>query len=215
MFGAGSPVAADGKTAQIPDYVANGEKWFNDGDLEGSLHPDTRTRSPAPCSTRAASSPSGNLAMNEGHTWFTCCVTPTAPAKPFNFGFAVAAGLQRGVTAPLHVDTFSILKTTKVPDEAFKALTAMVASPELLTDLRRHAGRPGQAAGAGSTSIDKNFPGIKLDWSIAAGHARLPGHPQQPVVRARTTLRPRPPSRPSRTRSGPPPGSTWTPSWRR
>ena len=97
--------------------------------------------------------------MNEGHTWFTCCVTPTAPAKPFNFGFAVAPSYNGTLTAPLHVDTFSILKTTKVPDEAFKALTAMVESVELLTHLRRHAGRSCQAAGL-----------VRLD------RRELPGH---------------------------------------
>ena len=31
FFGAGSLLAADGKTAVMPDYIAQGEKWYNDG----------------------------------------------------------------------------------------------------------------------------------------------------------------------------------------
>ena len=76
-----------------------------------------------------------------------------------------------------------MLKSTKVPDAAFKALTAMVASPELLTIYGAMPADPAQQD-AWFKSIDANFPGIKLDWTIAAGNARLPGHPQPPVLRA-------------------------------
>jgi multiple sugar transport system substrate-binding protein len=112
MFGAGSPVAADGKTAQIPDYIANGEKWFNDGIWKDHFIP-TAAQVASTLLGGGGEFASGNLAMNEGHTWFTCCITPTAPAKPFKFGFAAPPAYNGVVTAPLHVDTFSLLKTSR------------------------------------------------------------------------------------------------------
>ena len=147
--------------------------------------------------------------MNEGHTWFTCCITPTAPAKPFNFGFAAPPAYNGTVTAPLHVDTFSLLKTSKVQDAAFKALTAMVASPELLTIYGAMPADPAKQD-AWTKSIDKNFPGIKLDWDVVK--AAIWPIRTSPTTRpaCRTTARPRPPSRPSRTRSARQPGWTWT-----
>ena len=181
MFGAGSPVADDGKTAQVPDYIANGEKWFNDGIWKDHFIPNANQVA-STLLNAGGEFASGNLAMNEGHTWFTCCITPTAPAKPFDFGFAVAPAYNGVTTAPLHVDTFSILKTTKVPDEAFKALTAMVESVELLTIYGAMPADPAKQQ-AWFDSIDANFKGVKLDWSIPQAMLALPRHPQQPVVR--------------------------------
>jgi multiple sugar transport system substrate-binding protein len=175
IFGAGSPVADDGKTAQIPDYLATGEKWFNDGVWKDHFIPNANQVASALLGAGSEFA-SGNLAMNEGHTWFTCCVTPTAPAKPFKFGFAIAPSNNGTITAPLHADTFSILKSTKVPDAAFKALTAMVASSELLTNF---GGMPADPAkqDAFFASIDKNFPGITLDWTIPQAMLAYPDIP--------------------------------------
>jgi multiple sugar transport system substrate-binding protein len=175
MFGAGSPVADDGKTAQIPDYIANGEKWFNDGIWKDHFIPNANQVASALLNAGGEFG-SGNLAMNEGHTWFTCCVAPTAPAKQFQFGFAVTPSYNGVTTAPLHVDTFSMLKTTKVPDAAFKALTAMVASPELLTIYGAMPADPSKQD-AWFKSIDANFKGIKLDWSIAQEALKYPDIP--------------------------------------
>jgi multiple sugar transport system substrate-binding protein len=114
--------------------------------------------------------------MNEGHTWFTCCVAPTAPTKQFKFGFAATPSYNGVTTAPLHVDTFSMLKTTKVPDAAFKALTAMVASPELLTIYGAMPADPTKQD-AWFKSINANFKGITLDWSIAQEALKYPDIP--------------------------------------
>ncbi len=88
MFGAGSFLAADGKTAQIPDYVTAGEKWFNDGVWKDHFIPNANQVASALLGAGGEFG-SGNLAMDEAHTWFTCCVAPAAPAKQFKFGFAV------------------------------------------------------------------------------------------------------------------------------
>jgi multiple sugar transport system substrate-binding protein len=164
FFGAGSFLASDGKTAQIPDYVAQGEKWFNDGVWKYHFIP-TQAQIASALLGAGGEFGSGNLAMDEGHTWFTCCVAPPAPKKQFDFGFAINPLVNGKITSPLHADTFSILKTTKVPDAAWTALKAMVASADLLTT---YGAMPADKTkqDAWFKSIDKGFPGITLDWTV-------------------------------------------------
>lgn len=175
FFGAGSFLADDGKTAQIPDYVAASQKWFNDGVWKDHFIPTTAQISSALLGAGGEFG-SGNLAMNEGHTWFTCCVAPPKGTKQFNFGFAINPLVNGKITSPLHADTFSILKTTKVPDAAWKALTAMVASPELLTT---YGAMPADSTKqkAWEATIDKGFPGIKLDWTVPEQMLAYPDSP--------------------------------------
>ena len=81
LFGASSFLAADGKTAQISDAVRTGVHWFNDGVWKDHFIPN---QNQVNSDLLAKGNPfqSGNLAMNETHTWYTCCVNPAAPAKP-------------------------------------------------------------------------------------------------------------------------------------
>jgi multiple sugar transport system substrate-binding protein len=175
FFGAGSFLAADGKTAQIPDYVTAGEKWFNAGVWTDHFIP-TAAQVASDLLGKGGEFGSGNLAMDEAHTWMTCCVAPPAPKKQFNFGFAINPLANGAITSPLHADTFSILKSTKVPDAAWTALTAMVASPDLLTT---YGAMPADVTkqAAWFASIDKSFPGITLDWSVPQAMLAYPDVP--------------------------------------
>jgi multiple sugar transport system substrate-binding protein len=175
FFGAGPFLAADGKTAVIPDYVKNGETWFNAGVWTDHFIPDANQIASALLGAGGEFG-SGNLAMDEGHTWFTCCVAPPAPAKQFQFGFAVNPLANGTITSPLHADTFSILKSSKVPDAAWQALTAMVASSDLLTT---YGAMPADQTKqqAWFDSIDAQFPGITLDWSVATSMLAYPDVP--------------------------------------
>ena len=147
LFGASSFLAADGKSAQIPEQLSTGEKWYNAGVWNDHFIPSAAQIN-SDLLDKGNEFESGNLAMNESHTWFTCCVYPAAPAKAKikQFGFAIAPAYKGVTTAKLHADTFSLLKTTKHPDAAFKAMTALVASPELLT---LYGAMPGQPRPAG------------------------------------------------------------------
>jgi multiple sugar transport system substrate-binding protein len=177
LFGASSFLAADGKTAQIPEQISTGEKWYNDGVWKDHFIPSAAQIS-SDLLDKGNEFESGNLAMNESHTWFTCCVYPAAPAKPKvkQFGFAIAPAYNGVTTAKLHADTFSLLKTTKHPDEAFKALTALVASPELLTLYGAMPANPAQQAGF-FKAVDANFPGVKLDWTVPQAMLAFPDVP--------------------------------------
>ena len=164
FFGAGSFLADDGKTAQIPDYVTQGEKWFNDGVWKDHFIP-TAAQVNSALLGAGGEFGSGNLAMDEGHTWFTCCVAPPTGKKQFNFGFAINPLVNGKITSPLHADTFSVLKSTKNLDKAWIALKAMVASPDLLTAYGAMPANKNLQA-AWFASIDKGFPGITLDWTV-------------------------------------------------
>jgi ABC-type sugar transport system, periplasmic component len=191
FFGTGPLLAADGTTAQIPDPMAAGAKWWNAGVWTDHFIP-TANQVASDLLLAGGEFASGNLAIDEGHTWFTCCVNPNpAPApQPFKFGFAVNPAVNGTITSPLHADTFSILKTSTVADKAFAALTAMVASPELLT---AYGAMPADQTKqqAWFDSIDANFPGMNLDWTVAQAmlaYPDIPNHqswvPDYPAVRS-------------------------------
>jgi multiple sugar transport system substrate-binding protein len=177
LFGASSFLASDGKTAQIPDQVSTGEKWYNDGVWKDHFIPSA-SQINSDLLDKGNEFESGNLAMNESHSWFTCCIYPAAPAKPKikQFGFAIAPSYNGTITAKLHADTFSLLKTTKNPDAAFKAMTALVASGELLTLYGAFPANPAQQD-AFFKATDANFPGVKLDWSVPQAMLAYPDVP--------------------------------------
>jgi multiple sugar transport system substrate-binding protein len=177
LFGASSFVGSDSKTAQIPEQVSTGEKWYNDGVWKDHFIPSA-SQINSDLLDKGNEFESGNLAMNESHSWFTCCVYPAAPAKPKikQFGFAIAPSYNGTITAKLHADTFSLLKTTKVPDAAFKAMTALVGSGELLTLYGAFPANPAQQD-AFFKATNANFPGVKLDWSIPQAMLAYPDVP--------------------------------------
>ena len=175
FFGAGSFLATDGKTAQIPDYVVAGEKWFNDGVWKNHFIP-TAAQVNSALLGAGGEFGSGNLAMNWSHTWFTCCVAPPTGKKQFDFGFAVMPTVNGKITAPLPADTFSVLKSSKNLDKAWTALKAMVASSDLLTT---YGAMPANKNlwKTWEASINKGFPGITLDWSVPEAMLAYPDVP--------------------------------------
>ena len=182
LFGASSFLAADGKSAQIPDEIRTGEKWYNDGVWKDHFIPSAAQIN-SDLLDKGNEFESGNLAMNESHSWFTCCVYPAAPAAPKvkQFGFAIAPSYNGKITAKLHADTFSLLKSTKVPDAAFKALTTLVGSSELLTLYGAFPANPAQQQ-AFFDADQQELPGRHARLDRPAGDARLPGRPQPSVL---------------------------------
>jgi multiple sugar transport system substrate-binding protein len=179
LFGASLPIAADGKTAEIPSQLSTAMHWYYDGVWKDHFIP-TNTQINSDLLSKGSEFASGNLAMMEGHTWFTCCVWPAAPAKPVvkDFGWAVAPAYDGTTTAKLHADTFSIMKGSKHADLAFTALKAMVDSNELLVDYGAFAANAGKRQSF-IDAIDAQFKGIKLDWSVPQTmlvHPDIPNH---------------------------------------
>jgi multiple sugar transport system substrate-binding protein len=179
LFGASSFVAADGKTAQVMDPVHVGEKWFNDGVWTDHFIPNANQIN-SDLLAKGNEFQSGNLAMDETHSWYTCCVNPAAPAKPIvkDFGWAIAPSYNGTITAKLHADTFSLLKGSKHPDLAFKALSSMVESGDLLAAYGAFPADPALQQGFFDT-VNKQYPNVKLDWSVPQamlGYPDVPNH---------------------------------------
>jgi multiple sugar transport system substrate-binding protein len=179
LFGASSVVASDNRTAQIADPLKTGIQWWYDGVWKDHFIPNNNQIN-SDLLSKGSEFASGNLAMMEGHSWFTCCVWPAAPAKPVvkQFGWAAPPSYNGNTTAKLHADTFSILKGSKNPELAFKALQAMIASPELLIDYGAFAADQSKQQSF-VDAINTQFKGIKLDWSVpqaSLGHPDIPNH---------------------------------------
>jgi multiple sugar transport system substrate-binding protein len=179
LFGASSFVGTDGKTAQIPDQVSTGEKWFNDGVWKDHFIPNANQIN-SDLLDKGNEFESGNLAMDESHSWYSCCINPAAPAKPKvkDFGFAIAPSYNGTITAKLHADTFSLLKTTKHPELAFKTMAQLLASADLLTIYGAFPADKSQQA-AFFKSVDAVYPTQKLDWTVPTAmlaHPDIPNH---------------------------------------
>ena len=196
-------LAADGKTAQITDQFKTGLKWFNDGVWKDHFIPPAH-QIQSDLLGKGNQFQSGNLAMADTHSWYTCCINPAAPAKPsFTWGVAVTPAYNGVTTAKLHADTFSILNTTKNPEQAFKALAALVASPELLTNYGAFPADPALQQRSSTPSTRT----IRTRRSTGPSRRPCSATSTSPTTRpgSRTTQGPAA-SRPCTTSTGPPPG---------
>jgi multiple sugar transport system substrate-binding protein len=178
IFGASSVVAEDGKTAQITPQFTAGVKWFNDGVWKDHFIP-SYPQIQSDLLAKGNQFQSGNLAMADTHSWYMCCINPAAPAKPsFSWGVAITPSYNGTITAKLHADTFSILNTTKNPEAAFKAVAALVASPELLANYGAFPADPALQQTFFDT-VQKQYPNSKIDWSVPQamlGYVDKPNH---------------------------------------
>ncbi|HYH93041.1 MAG TPA: hypothetical protein VD763_07765 [Candidatus Saccharimonadales bacterium] len=177
IFGPGSFLAPDGKTAQISDSVRTGIKWFNDGVWKDHFIPN-QNQINSDLLAKGNPFQSGNIAMDEIHTWYTCCVNPAAPAKPIvkDFGWAVAPSHDGVTTAKLHADTFSLLKGGKNQDVAFEVLSKLAGSGELLTAYGAFPADPALQP-AFFEAVDAQYPDVKLDWSVPQAMLGFPDKP--------------------------------------
>ena len=183
-FGAGSLVAADGKTAQFPDVWKAGWKWYYDGIWKDHfIANDTERNSDLLAKGNCLSS--GHVAMGHMFQWYICCMSPDA-TKPGNFkkwDIAVMPANSAGATtAPINIDTFTISKDSPVADRAFEAMTYLVGRLDLMA---LYGGTP--AVGdqlkffhdVVDPTFTKQFPGNKVNWQVALdmeAYAESPNH---------------------------------------
>ena len=177
LFGASSFVGTDNKTAQISDAMRAGEKWFNDGVWKDHFIPNANQIN-SDLLAKGNEFQSGNLAMDETHSWYSCCVNPAPPAKPIvkDFGWAITPSYNGKITAKLHADTFSLLKSTKHPDAAFKALATLASSGELLAAYGAFPADPA-LQGAFFDTVNAQYPNVKLNWDVPKAMLAYPDVP--------------------------------------
>jgi multiple sugar transport system substrate-binding protein len=160
---AGTLVADDGKTAQIPDAWAAAWKWFYAGmwtdhfSMTGPVFESPEANpSDYPFFT-------GNVAMSENYLWSTYGVGDSGE----DWDMAATPSYQGQTTAAFNADTFRIHKDTKNPEAAFEVLTYLLGdgSKDLLNTYGGMPARP--------TEQDAFFEGQaanfnhEIDWNVA------------------------------------------------
>lgn len=160
---AGTLVADDGKTVQIPDAWAAAWKWFYN-----AMWTDRFTMT-GPVFESPEANPSdypfftGNVAMSQNYLWSTYGVGDSGE----DWDMAATPTYQGQTTAAFNADTFRIHKDTKYPDEAFEALTYLLGegSGDLLNTYGGMPARPTEQD-AFFEAQAANFPQT-IDWNVA------------------------------------------------
>ena len=179
-FGGGTFLAADGKTAQIPSAWTDAFKWYYDAIWKGHYVPTGAGEASTILGSGYPMS-SGRLAMNAGWAWsITSIASAVADSKVKSWDIAVMPSWNGTTTSPLDADTFTILKTSKNQDAAFKAMLAIMADPSLMKNYGSEPARTADQA-AYFDSFDKTlapvFPGNHVTWSVLSEMATVPAMP--------------------------------------
>jgi multiple sugar transport system substrate-binding protein len=171
-FGAGSLVADDGKTAQVPPEWAEAWKWVYDGVWKDHFIPTQPVRD---STEYAEGNPfnSGKVAMGLSHLWYTCCLADAGK----NWDIAPVPSYNGKVTSNLNADTFRIFKGTKNADASFVVLQYLLgeASPKLL---EAYSGMPARKSDqqAFFDGLDKKFT-QDVNWDVAKAGMAYPDIP--------------------------------------
>jgi multiple sugar transport system substrate-binding protein len=187
-FGAGSYVAADGKTAQIPAAWEQAWKWYYDAMWKSHFAPTNAERMAADMGNGTTVA-TGRVAMDLAWDWGIYSFGPNvadasgAPSPTTSFSYAhwdmgVLPSNGGVTTDPIDVDTFMITKNSKHADAAYKAMLAIMAAPSL-----RGGGMPADPSlqpayfKTAQTAVDKQFADNPVSWSVLAEMARYAGTP--------------------------------------
>jgi multiple sugar transport system substrate-binding protein len=172
LFGSGSFVAEDGKTAQFPDAWKAGWTFYYNGIwTDHFIANDTERNSDLLGKGNAPST--GRVGLTEMFLWYDCCMSPDA--KKANTGLkhwdiAVQPSNNGTVTSPTDLDTFSISKTSGDPDDAMTAMMYIAGRADLCA---LYGGIPfvGDQMAYLKKYVDAmlapQFPGNVVNWQVA------------------------------------------------
>jgi multiple sugar transport system substrate-binding protein len=125
FFGGGSLVAADGKTAQLPDTWKAAWQWMWDG-LWGA-QPYIPNNNYEQSLNNGGNPFDGNhVAMIDNPVWYTCCMghvtTDGSDKSPADWEVGAMPSYKGKVGGRIDADTFRIWKGTKNPQAAFDVM---------------------------------------------------------------------------------------------
>lgn len=164
QFGAGSLVAADNKTAQIPDTWKAAWKWVYDGMWTSHFYPNNAWQG-SDLLNKGNLFQSGHIAMTHIHTWY---LTGSLKDVKFQWDFSICPSYNGKTTCKMHADTFGITAASKEPDAAFEVLTYMLNAKSMATLVSLYGAFPARKslqAGA-IEDLNSQFPGQKLTWQV-------------------------------------------------
>jgi multiple sugar transport system substrate-binding protein len=186
-WGAGSYVATDGKTAQIPAVWEQAWKWYYDAMWTSHFAPNDAERSAADLGAGTTIA-TGRVAMELAWSWGISSFGPhdanyaptPAPYKHWDIG--VLPSNDGLTTDPVDADSFVIIKTSKNPGAAYKTMLAIMADPSLMALYGGMPVNPSQQAAYFKTqqaAVDAQFADNPVTWSVLtemAEYAASPTH---------------------------------------
>jgi multiple sugar transport system substrate-binding protein len=171
VFGSGSFVAADGKTAQFPDPWKAAWAWYYNGIWTDHFIPNATEEG---SSLLASGNPpsSGHVAMAQMFQWYDCCMSASTPSKTIKkWDIAIEPSYNGTITAPMDMDVFSITKASKDPQDSFIAMSYIASRGDLSAT---YGGIPlvGDQLTFYHKYIDEGllnpqFPGNVVNWQVA------------------------------------------------
>ena len=181
FFGAGSLVADDGVTAQIPEPWKEAWKWTYDGWWNSWFIPNGPYGGADFLQGPGGPFSGGNLGMIHMHMWY---VAPWSVGDvAWDWNLAATPSYKGVITSKMHADTFGILKGSKNYDAAFEALTYLLSeetAPKLLTI---YGGMPARLSLQDTyfeTYSASNFPNkTDINWDVVVAgmeYADNPNH---------------------------------------
>ena len=183
-FGAGAYVAADGKTAQFPAAWGTAIKWYHDAMWVTKFAPNNAERIAADMASGTTMG-TGRVAMELAWGWAISSIGSvdakgTSTSKFAKWDMGVVPTNAGVTTAPVDSDTFSILKSSKVPDQAYKAMIAMEADSSLTVTYGAMPALPSLQAAyftAQAASATAQFPGNTVTWSVLTEMLKYAANP--------------------------------------
>jgi multiple sugar transport system substrate-binding protein len=121
MYGAGSFGADDKKTAQIPPQWL--QAWKDRHDMIWKDHsvPNAKQFN-SDTLNKGNAFQTGKIAMATTHLWYQCCLKDSKNNALTFWDLAAMPSYNGKITAPLHADTFRLMKGSQHPEAAFKVL---------------------------------------------------------------------------------------------
>jgi multiple sugar transport system substrate-binding protein len=180
-FGGGNIIADDNKTATISDTFKDAWKWYYDAMWTSSFAPTGKYTSSTLLNNGTTVS-SGRIAMDGANGWSINSYGTEGKATFQKWDIAVIPSWKGKTAGPLDADTFTIAKASKNPDQAFKAMVAIMADQALM---QVYGGMPADPAvqkayfDAFDVSLEKVFPGNKVTWAVLGtmlGYPSTPSH---------------------------------------
>lgn len=171
-FGNGTVVADDGKTAQIPAAWQQGMQWYYDAMFVDGIAIDANQESAQEIGGNAFSA--GKVGMTITNSWYLCCIDGT---KVPRFNFAPMPSNNGAIVSVLDADTFSILKGSQHPKEAFEVLQYFLTegAPELYAI---YGPLPGLTANQDAFFKTQNEKwNLDFNWQVVVDSMKYPDIP--------------------------------------
>ena len=181
-FGGGGLYGVDG-TARIPSAWSEGWSWYRDAIWTNHIAPDlSAIKSDA---LRAGAAASGRVAMAVTNTWAISTFGNLDKPAFKHWGIAVLPSWQGQTAAPLDLETFAVMKSSKPAAEAFQAMLAIESNPDLMAAYEANGAMPAATSARQAyfdrmdAVIAKDFPDNPIDWTVLTemlDHPAIPSH---------------------------------------